>query len=147
MTTIHLPENVGLVGRVHRTRTSIIVQNAYDDPDFHPDVDKITGFRTQSVLCCPVLSPDSGELLGVIQMLNKKRQSVDPHAPSRLAPSSRAAQLAEGSHSSSPPVLGYIDEAADIESSPEFTDYDLSVAELLAEHVAVFMRVVDGDDD
>lgn len=45
---------------------------AYHDVRFNPDIDKVTGFRTRTILCYPVLS-STNELLGVIQMVNKRK--------------------------------------------------------------------------
>ena len=62
---------VGIAGDVARTRTVANVVDAYADPRFNRDFDKQTGFRTRSVLCMP-LSGSHQELIGVIQVLNKK---------------------------------------------------------------------------
>ena len=48
------------------------IKNAYKDARFNSDIDKKTGFRTRTILCHPVLS-SSNRLLGVIQMVNKKK--------------------------------------------------------------------------
>jgi signal transduction histidine kinase len=62
---------VGIAGDVARTQTVANVVDAYADPRFNQDFDKQTGFRTRSVLCMP-LSGSHQELIGVIQVLNKK---------------------------------------------------------------------------
>ena len=62
---------VGIAGDVARTQTVANVADAYADPRFNQDFDKQTGFRTRSVLCMP-LSGSHQELIGVIQVLNKK---------------------------------------------------------------------------
>jgi len=62
---------VGIAGDVARTRTVANVADAYDDPRFNHGFDQRTGFRTRSVLCMP-LSGSRQELIGVIQVLNKK---------------------------------------------------------------------------
>lgn len=51
---------------------TIVCFTAYHDVRFNPDIDKVTGFRTRTILCYPVLS-STNELLGVIQMVNKKK--------------------------------------------------------------------------
>ena len=68
---IRFQVGVGIAGDVARTRTVANVANAYAEPRFNQDFDKQTGFRTRSVLCMP-LSGSHQELLGVIQVLNKK---------------------------------------------------------------------------
>ena len=65
---------VGIAGDVARTRTVANVADAYADPRFNQDFDKQTGFRTHSVLCMP-LSGSRQELIGVIQVLNKKSRT------------------------------------------------------------------------
>jgi sigma-B regulation protein RsbU (phosphoserine phosphatase) len=50
---------------------ALIIPDAYKDPRFDPDFDKRTGFHTRSILCLPLAKGD-GEILGVIQLLNKQ---------------------------------------------------------------------------
>ena len=47
----------------------INVKNAYKDPRFDPEWDKVTGFRTTSLLCAPLLT--SNETVGVVYVINK----------------------------------------------------------------------------
>lgn len=60
----------GLVGECLATRELINVPNAYTDPRFSRSVDKITGYKTQSVLNVPLLGWEK-QPVGVLQMLNK----------------------------------------------------------------------------
>jgi hypothetical protein len=41
------------------------------------ETDRITGYRTCSILCMPILSSDGNELLGVIQLINKVRRGFE----------------------------------------------------------------------
>ncbi len=41
-------------------------------PHFQQKVDRRTGYRTKQMLVCPVLEQDSGELLGVVQLINNR---------------------------------------------------------------------------
>jgi GAF domain-containing protein len=43
---------------------------AYSDPRFNQEVDKITGYQTQTVLSVPMINRDQ-EIIGVIQAINK----------------------------------------------------------------------------
>lgn len=61
----------GIAGYVAQTGNVLNIEDAYNDPRFNPEVDKLTGYRTKSILCVPVLH--NGEVFAVIQMLNKKR--------------------------------------------------------------------------
>lgn len=61
----------GLSGWVAQTGKTINLKDAYQDSRFNPKVDKITGFRTGSVLVS-ALPGKQGKILGVIQTLNKR---------------------------------------------------------------------------
>jgi phosphoserine phosphatase RsbU/P len=68
---IRFPVGVGIAGEVAKTRKVININDAYADPRFNPDFDKKTGYHTRSILCLPMISIN-GNLVGVIQVLNKK---------------------------------------------------------------------------
>ncbi len=68
---IRFPVGVGIAGEVAKSREVINIKDAYADPRFNPDFDKKTGYHTTSILCLPMISID-GDLVGVIQVLNKK---------------------------------------------------------------------------
>ncbi len=68
---IRFPVGVGIAGEVAKSRKVINIKDAYADPRFNPDFDKKTGYHTTSILCLPMISID-GDLVGVIQVLNKK---------------------------------------------------------------------------
>ena len=68
--TIRFPAGVGIAGDVAKTLETANIPDAYDDPRFNPEFDKQTDFKTKSVLCMP-MTTRKGELIGVIQVLNK----------------------------------------------------------------------------
>jgi serine/threonine protein kinase len=69
---IHLPLGKGIAGSVAQSlKTEVINDNVYDDPRFNREVDGWSGFRTRNMICMPILGSQL-ELLGVIQILNKK---------------------------------------------------------------------------
>ena len=68
--TIRFPAGVGIAGDVAKTLETANIPDAYDDPRFNPEFDKQTNFKTKSVLCMP-MTTRKGELIGVIQVLNK----------------------------------------------------------------------------
>lgn len=70
--SLRFPKDRGIAGEVLKTGRPVVVEDAYGDPRFNPEVDRITGFRTRSILSVPLKSP-SGELIGVAQVLNKRR--------------------------------------------------------------------------
>jgi len=67
----------GIAGEAAQTRSIINVPDAYADARFNPDVDKKTGFRTRNMLTFPLVGHD-GDLVGVLQVLNKKGDPFDP---------------------------------------------------------------------
>ena len=71
---------VGFVGQVAQSRQPIIIPfDLYDHPNAGnaKKTDKKTRYRTCSLLCMPVLNPD-GELLGVSQLVNKRKPGDFP---------------------------------------------------------------------
>ncbi len=67
---IRIPIGQGIAGEAARLRSVIVVPDAYADPRFNPQVDHRTGYRTRNLLTLPLTAPD-GELIGVLQVLNK----------------------------------------------------------------------------
>lgn len=59
----------GIAGWVVRHREPIIVNDTSADPRFCSDMDEITGFKTRSLMCAPLMA--WGQLLGVIEVLNR----------------------------------------------------------------------------
>jgi len=68
------PVEGSIVGHCIKTGQVVNVENAYENEHFHADIDKQTGFHTESVLVVPVLSEDGG-VIGAIQMINKKDEN------------------------------------------------------------------------
>ena len=68
--TIRFPAGVGIAGDVAKTLETANIPDAYDDTRFNPEFDKQSNFKTKSVLCMP-MTTRKGELIGVIQVLNK----------------------------------------------------------------------------
>ena len=91
---IRLQKGQGIVGYVAQTQKPVNIPHADDHPRFAAGIDKLTGYKTMTVLAVPVLGPrrseapegggegladpeggrsDQRELLGVIEVLNKKQ--------------------------------------------------------------------------
>lgn len=68
---IRLEWNKGIVGHVAATGQPLNIKNAYEDPRFNAEVDLITGYKTQSILCLPIKN-QRDEVVGVAQAINKK---------------------------------------------------------------------------
>ncbi|MBI5744698.1 MAG: GAF domain-containing protein [Elusimicrobia bacterium] len=67
---IRIPADKGIAGEAASTASTVNIPDAYADPRFNPEIDKITGYRTKSILAVP-LKDVSGELIGVFQVINK----------------------------------------------------------------------------
>ncbi|MBA2728465.1 MAG: SpoIIE family protein phosphatase [Parachlamydiaceae bacterium] len=68
---IRVPMGLGIIGNVAKTRTLTNIPDAYLDPRFNPEFDKKSNFCTKAILCHPLVGTD-GQLVGVIEILNKK---------------------------------------------------------------------------
>ena len=66
----------GLVGKCLLKREIINVEDAYSDPRFRGVVDRITGYKTQSVLNVPLLGWEK-QPVGVLQVMNKSTGPFD----------------------------------------------------------------------
>ncbi len=65
---VRLPLGRGIAGWVAQNKEPLLVPDAYEDPRFNRDADKMSGFHTRSILCVPLMMQD--RLLGVVQVLN-----------------------------------------------------------------------------
>ncbi len=68
---IRFPNHMGIAGSIFKSGEAAVINDAYSDPRFNPEIDKKTGYRTRSILCAPIRTRNS-EIIGVIQLLNKK---------------------------------------------------------------------------
>jgi len=69
--SITIPATHGVAGYVATQRKMVNVSHAYEDSRFYSEIDRGTGYHTESILCGPMISP-TGTLIGVVQCLNKK---------------------------------------------------------------------------
>ncbi|KNC71657.1 hypothetical protein SARC_15801, partial [Sphaeroforma arctica JP610] len=65
-----VPASATIAGHAIEQKALINIDDAYEHPRFYSEMDKQTGFRTQSILSAPIYDMD-GEPVGVIQMVNK----------------------------------------------------------------------------
>ena len=70
-TIIRTGRGEGIVGWVASNNQPLNITDAYADARFNTDIDKETGYRTNSILAVPVHDAEQ-KLTGVIQMINKK---------------------------------------------------------------------------
>jgi serine/threonine protein kinase len=71
---IRLPLGRGIAGTVARTGGTINIRDAYKDPRFDSRTDLSSGFTTRTILAAPLKTP-AGEIVGVVQLLNKRRRA------------------------------------------------------------------------
>ena len=71
---VRIPADAGLAGAAATSMEIVNVPDAYADDRFNREVDKRSGYRTRSVLACP-LADYEGQLVGVLQILNKRAGS------------------------------------------------------------------------
>jgi len=69
---IRFLNHTGIAGHVYTTGEAVIIDDAYADARFNRSVDEQTGFVTRNILCVPIRTV-KGEIIGVSQMLNKRR--------------------------------------------------------------------------
>ncbi len=68
---IRVSRNKGVAGSVFTTGIGTIIHDAYASDLFDSSTDEQTGFVTKNILCAPIKMV-RGEIIGVIQSLNKK---------------------------------------------------------------------------
>lgn len=68
---IQFATHQGIAGWVFCNRTPQVVNDAYADARFYKEVDKKTGFRTDNILCVPLVC-HRRNCIGTMQVLNKK---------------------------------------------------------------------------
>ncbi|XP_077332952.1 cGMP-specific 3',5'-cyclic phosphodiesterase isoform X2 [Lithobates pipiens] len=68
---IRLEWSKGIVGYVAEYGQPLNIKDAYKDSRFNAEVDQITGYKTQSILCMPIKNHRE-EVVGVAQAINKK---------------------------------------------------------------------------
>jgi len=81
---IRLPIGKGIAGYVAKTGKIANVSDAQKDSRFDSTFDRITGFKTKNVLCAPMFD-HKGEILGVIQVLNKHDGSFNEYDESLIS--------------------------------------------------------------
>ncbi|MFN3966975.1 MAG: HD domain-containing phosphohydrolase, partial [Endomicrobiia bacterium] len=90
---IRLPIGKGIAGYCAQTGKILNIPDAYKDQRFDPTFDQLTGFKTRNVLCAPMFN-NRGELLGVIQVLNKHNGNFNEYDESLLMAFSAQAGIA-----------------------------------------------------
>ena len=74
---IRVPWNTGLSGHVYQTGETLNIPDAYKDDRFNQDADTKTGYKTVSLMCCPIIDKH-GDTVAVLQVINKKGTNGEP---------------------------------------------------------------------
>ena len=65
---VRIAKGAGIVSHVAKTCEPVFVSRLKADPRFNGEIDKMTGFKTKSIVCIPLKI--HGKALGVIEILN-----------------------------------------------------------------------------
>ncbi len=71
LSEIRVKVGEGISGHVAATGEVVNIPDAYADPRFNAHFDRVTGFRTRSILATPMFNPQQ-KIIGVVQLLNKQ---------------------------------------------------------------------------
>ncbi len=69
MEPITLPIDLGVVGHAITKGERVIIEDAYKDSRFNPEVDKETGYRTKSMMVIPMYDNEN-TIIGAFQVIN-----------------------------------------------------------------------------
>jgi adenylate cyclase len=72
---IRVPVGKGIAGHVADSGEYLNIPDAYASSLFNKKTDLETGYRTESILCMPVLNKTQDNVVAVVQLLNKKLDS------------------------------------------------------------------------
>ena len=124
---IRLLNTEGIAGAVFQSGQGEIVHDAYADPRFNRDIDDKTGFRTKSILCAPIKTV-KGEIIGVVQTLNRREGCFTPEDLALLeamaqqaATALQSTQYIERMKKTRQQEMEFLDLIADITSSLELS--------------------------
>ena len=141
---IRLLNDSGIAGHVFTTGQGLIIDDAYTDPRFNRSIDQDTGFTTRNLLCAPIVTP-GGEVIGVLQVLNKREGSFtreDLHLlesmTAQTAMTLRSAQVMERMLAARQEELKFLDLVGELTA-------DLDLSTLLVKVVNEAARMLQAD--
>jgi adenylate cyclase len=134
----------GIAGRVLHTGEPLLIDDAYGDPRFNPDIDEQTGYRTRNILCVPLRNWD-GQVIGVTEALNKRHGSFTAEDLALLdALTSHAAAALEGIRLYEGIQRALYDEAQLLGVTAALTS-ELQLDVLLVKIMQITTKVLDAD--
>ncbi len=81
---ISLNPGQGIAGWVAKTGKPLIIPDVYEDNRFDQSWDRKSGFRTKCIVCHPLRSARHDEIIGVVEVINKKDDTVFDEADMEL---------------------------------------------------------------
>ena len=69
---IRILNTTGIAGAIFQSGVGEIIHDAYTDDRFNQTIDQQTGYTTKNIVCAPVRTV-RGDIIGVIQILNKRK--------------------------------------------------------------------------
>lgn len=67
---IRFPLEKGIAGTVLASGKTMVVTDAYADGSFNAEIDRQTGFQTNNLICLPVRISQTGQIIGVLELIN-----------------------------------------------------------------------------
>lgn len=119
---IRILNTSGIAGDVFHTGKGEIVHDAYKDKRFNRDIDQQTGYTTKNMICIPIRTV-KGEVIGIAQVLNKKKgkftradQELLEAMTMQAAVALQGAQFIEKMQCSRAQEMEFLDVVADVTS-------------------------------
>ena len=141
---IRMLNTSGIAGHVFQNGTGLIIDDAYADERFNPEIDQQTGFKTRSLLTVPIRTVRD-RTIGVVQVLNKLDGRFTPddmvlvEAMTRQAAVAlQSAQTIERMRESRAQEMDFLNLVADITS-------ELEIKSLVGKVIAECTRMLDAD--
>jgi len=141
---IRILNTTGVAGAIFQNGVGEIIPDAYADPRFNRSIDEQTGFTTRSILCAPVKTV-KGDIIGVIQVLNKKDGQFNEEdldlleaMTTQAAVALQSTQFVEHMKKTREKEMEFLDVVADVTS-------ELELGSLLAKVMAEATRMLSAD--
>jgi adenylate cyclase len=141
---IRILNTTGVAGAIFQTGVGEIILDAYADSRFNRSIDEQTGFVTKSILCAPVKTV-KGEVIGVIQVLNKKEDAFNEEdlelleaMTTQAAVALQSTQFVEHMKKTREKEMAFLDVVADVTS-------ELELGSLLSKVMAEATRMLNAD--
>jgi adenylate cyclase len=77
---IRFPLEKGIAGSVLASGRVMVVEDAYTESSFNSEIDKQTGFQTRNLICLPVRIAQTGQIIGVLELINLKQIPLPPES-------------------------------------------------------------------